>query len=86
MKTNIFEYLSKKILENSTITEEEKDSFKIYKISSLGFEEEVSLPIEFPSKQVATGLLVDRLVANSDYLKKLEQIENRKDNLKSLLG
>jgi phosphopantetheine adenylyltransferase len=52
----------------------------------LGFEEELSLPIEFPSRQVATGLLVDRLVANSDYLKKLEQIENRKDNLKSLLG
>lgn len=85
MKKGIFKYLGKKILENSIITEEDKDSFKIYKINSLGFEEEVSLPIEFPSKQVATGLLIDRLVANSDYLKKLEQVENRKDNLKSLL-
>lgn len=85
MKKSIFKYLGKKIIENSTITEEDRDSLKIYKIKSLGFEEEVSLPIEFPSKQVATGLLVDRLVANTDYLKKLEQIENRKDNLKSLL-
>jgi hypothetical protein len=85
MNKNVFKYLRKKILENSSITEEKDDIFHIYKIESLGFQIKVSFPAKIPSKKLATSLLIDKLVEIPEYLNKLEQIETRKDNLKSLL-
>jgi hypothetical protein len=85
MNKNVFKYLRKKILENSSITEEKDKIFRYYKIESLGFKIKVSFPIKLPSKRLAQSLLIDRLVEIPEYLQKLEQIENRKDNLKSLL-
>ena len=85
MKKNIFKYLRKKILEHSTITEEVDDIVRYYKIECLGFVMKVSFPKNTMSKKLATGLLIDRLVENPDFLVKLEQVENRKDNLKTLL-
>jgi len=85
MRNNVFKYLRKKILEHSIITEEKDEIFRYYKIESLGFQIKVSFPSKIPSKKLATGLLIDRLVEIPEYLDKLEQIETRKDNLKSLL-
>lgn len=85
MKKNIFKYLRKKILEHSTITEEVDDVVRYYKIECLGFVMKVSFPKNTMSKKLATGLLIDRLVENPDFLIKLEQVETRKDNLKTLL-
>jgi len=86
MKRNVFKYLRKKILEYSTITEEVDEVFHSYRIECLGFEESVNLPVEIPSRELAQGMLIDELVCNADFMRKLEQIETRKDNLKSLLG
>lgn len=86
MKKNIFKYLRKKILENSSITEEKDDIFTYYKIESLGFQIKVAFPVKIPSKKLAQSLLIDRLVEIPEYLQKLEQVETRKDNLKQLLG
>jgi len=85
MNKNVFKYLRKKILVNSSITEEKDGIFRYYKIESLGFQIKLSFPVKIPSKRLATGLLIDRLVETPGYLHKLEQVENRKDNLKSLL-
>lgn len=85
MKKNIFKYLRKKILEHSTITEEIDGLVKYYKIECLGFKMSVSFPINFSHKKIATGLLIDKLVENADFLIKLEQVETRKENLKTLL-
>ena len=86
MKRNVFKYLRKKILEYSTITEEADGVFHLYKIECLGFQELIQLPVELPSRELAQGMLIDELVCNADFMRKLEQIETRKDNLKSLLG
>ena len=85
MKKNVFKYLRKKILEHSTITEEVIGVIRLYKIECLGFVMKVSFPKGSTPKNIATGLLIDRLVENPDFLIKLEQVETRKDNLKSLL-
>lgn len=85
MKRNIFKYLRKKILEHSIITEEIDDIFHLYKIECFGFVATMSIPSEFHAMNFAEGMLIDRLVENPEFLKKLEQIENRRDNLKSLL-
>ena len=85
MKKNIFKYLRKKILEHSTLTEEVDNNVRYYKIECLGFIMKVGFAKGTTSKKLATGLLIDRLVENPDFLIKLEQVENRKDNLKTLL-
>jgi hypothetical protein len=85
MKRNIFKYLRKKILQYSTVTKEEDDIFYSYKIECLGFVEVISFTSDYFSKKNAEGMLIDRLVENPEFLKRLEQIENREDNLKSLL-
>lgn len=85
MNRNIFKYLRKKILNHSTVSEEQDESTRYYKIESLGYVMKVSFPIEFPSKKIATGLLIDRLVEIPEYLNKLEKVENRNQNLKDLL-
>ena len=85
MNKNVFKYLRKKILENSSITVEKDELMIYYKIESLGFQIKVSFPVKLPSKRLAQSLLIDKLVEIPEYLQKLEQIENRKDNLKSLL-
>jgi len=85
MKKNIFKYLRKKILEHSTITEEVLEFFHSYKIECLGFTETINLPLPLPSEKFTDGLLIDKLVENPEFLKKLEQIETRKHNLKTLL-
>lgn len=85
MNKNVFKYLRKKILENSIITKETDKIFQYYKIESLGFQIKVSFSVKIPSKRLAQSLLIDRLVEMPEYLNKLEQVENRKDNLKSLL-
>jgi hypothetical protein len=88
MKRNVFKYLRKKILEYSTITEEfnTEKYWYTYKIECLGFEHNLDLIFENPSLKYTEGLLIDKLVENPDFMKKLEQIETRKDNLKELLG
>jgi hypothetical protein len=85
MNKNIFKYLRKKISEHSTITEQVNEIGRYYKIESLGFQIKLSFPSNFPPKSVVKGLLIDKLVEIPEYLNKLEQIENRKDNLKSLI-
>ena len=85
MNRNVFKYLRKKVLEHSTITEEVDDVFIVYRIECLGFEAEISVPSEFHAMNFTQGMLVDKLVEKPEFLKKLEQIENRKDNLRSLL-
>ena len=85
MKKSVFKYLRKKILEHSTITEEVIGVLRLYKIECLGFLVKVSFPKEGVTKKLATGLLIDRLVENPDFLIKLEQVETRKNNLKTLL-
>lgn len=86
MNKNVFKYLRKKISEHSTITEEENDLGRYYKIESLGFQIKLAFPISnFPPKFTIKGLLIDKLVEMPEYLHKLEQVETRKDNLKSLL-
>ena len=85
MNKNVFKYLRKKILELSTITEDVDDVFIVYRIECLGFKAEISVPSEFHAMNFAQGMLVDRLVENPEFLKKLEQIENRQENLRSLL-
>jgi len=82
---NIFKYLRKKILEHSTITEEVIGGLRLNKIECLGFVVKVSFSKEFKNKKLVTGLLIDKLVENAEFLKKLEKIETRKKNLKSLL-
>jgi hypothetical protein len=82
---NIFKYLRKKILEHSTITEELIGGLRLNKIECLGFVVKVSFSKEFKNKKLVTGLLIDKLVENAEFLKKLEKIETRKKNLKSLL-
>jgi hypothetical protein len=83
MKKNIFKYLRKKILEHSTITEEVLEFFHSYKIEWLGFTETINLPL--PNIRFTDSLLIDKLVENPEFLKKLEQVETRKNNLKTLL-
>ena len=86
MKRNIFKYLRKKILEHSTITEEVFEFFHSYKIECLGFTETIDLPLlPLPNVIVTDSLLIDKLVENPEFLKKLEQVETRKHNLKTLL-
>ena len=85
MNKNIFKYLRKKILEHSTITEELIGGLRLNKIECLGFVVKVSFSKEFKNKKLVTGLLIDKLVENAEFLKKLEKIETRKKNLKSLL-
>ncbi len=85
MKKNVFKYLRKKILENSTITEEVDDIFRFYKIECLGFTETINLPLPLPNIRFTDSLLIDKLVENPEFLKKLEQVETRKHNLKTLL-
>jgi hypothetical protein len=85
MKKNVFKYLRKKILEHSTFTEEITNFFHIYKIECLGFNQAIILPLTVPNKKVKKGMLIDKLVENPEFLKKLEQVETRKDNLKTLL-
>ena len=85
MKRNVFKYLRKKILEHSTFTEEITNFFHIYKIECLGFTETVNLPLPLPNVRFIDGLLIDKLVENPEFLKKLEQVETRKHNLKTLL-
>jgi hypothetical protein len=85
MKKNVFKYLRKKILGHSTITEEIDGTVKYYKIECLGFVMKVGFSNGSTSKKLVTGLLIDRLVENPDFLIKLEQVETRKDNLKTLL-
>ena len=85
MKKNIFKYLRKKILEYSTFTEEITNSFHIHKIECLGFNQIIILPLNVPSKKFKRGMLIDKLVENPKFLKKLEQVETRKENLKTLL-
>jgi hypothetical protein len=86
MKKNVFKYLRKKILENSTITEEVLEFSHSYKIECLGFTETINLPLPLPNIRFTDSLLIDKLVENPDFLKKLEQVETRKDNLKTLLN
>lgn len=90
MKKNVFKYLRKKILEHSTITQSVINQSILYKIECLGFTETINLPLHLPSvsghiTNFTDGLLIDKLVENPDFLKKLEQVETRKDNLKTLL-
>ena len=85
MKKSVFKYLRKKILEHSTITEEFDGTVTYYKIECLGFKTSVGFPKDFQKKKLTTGLLIDRLVENPDFLIKLEQVETRKNNLKTLL-
>ena len=85
MKRNIFKYLRKKILEHSTITEEVLEFFHSYKIECLGFTETINLPLPLPNVIFTDSLLIDKLVENPEFLKKLEQVETRKHNLKTLL-
>jgi hypothetical protein len=86
MKKNVFKYLRKKILEHSTITEEVFEFFHSYKIECLGFTETINLPLPLPNVILTDSLLINKLVGNPEFLKKLEQVETRKDNLKTLLG
>ena len=91
MKRNVFKYLRKKILEHSTITEEVVEFFHSYKIECLGFTETINLPLYLPNvvdhiTNFTDGTLIDKLVENPEFLKKLEQVETRKHNLKTLLG
>ena len=85
MKKNVFKYLRKKILEHSTITEEVLEFFHSYKIECLGFTETINLPLPSPNIRFTDSLLIDKLVENPEFLKKLEQVETRKHNLKTLL-
>jgi hypothetical protein len=85
MNRNVFKYLRKKILNQSLITEEISEFFISYKIECLGFTETINLPLHLPARKFKESLLIDKLVENPEFLKKLEQVENRKDNLKSLL-
>ena len=85
MKRNIFKYLRKKILEHSTITEEVFEFFHSYKIECLGFTETIDLPLPLPNVIFTDSLLINKLVGNPEFLKKLEQVETRKHNLKTLL-
>jgi hypothetical protein len=85
VKRNIFKYLRKKILEHSTITEEVFEFFHSYKIECLGFTETIDLPLPLPNVIFTDSLLINKLVGNPEFLKKLEQVETRKHNLKTLL-
>lgn len=86
MKKNVFKYLRKKILEHSTITKSVINQSISYKIECLGFTETIVLPLHLPNIRFTDSLLIDKLVENPDFLKKLEQVETRKDNLKTLLN
>ena len=58
---------------------------EVRKISCLGFEEKFYGPIVKDSHKLIEGVLIDRLIENPEFLKKLEQFENRKENLRTLL-
>ena len=85
MNKNIFKYLRKRIFQHSTITEEFDGQNHLYKITCLGFNTSVIFSSKLPSKKFVTGMLIDKLVENPAFLNKMEQIENRENNLKSLL-
>lgn len=85
MNRNVFKHLRKNILNLSTITEEVDNQIIVYRIECLGFRKMISMPSEFHSGKLYEGLLVDKLVEDADFLIKLEQIENRNHNLKTLL-
>jgi hypothetical protein len=85
MNKNVFKYLRKKILEHSTFTEEVDGSIIRYKIECLGFEEEVSFPFDFFVSRLEKNILIDKMVEKAGFLERLERIETRKNNLKSLL-
>jgi hypothetical protein len=85
MNRNVFKHLRKKILENSIITEEIIDGENFYRVECFGFNAEVSFSEGVFKKDLVIGHLIDKLVENPDFLRKLEQMETRKDNLKTLL-
>ncbi len=84
MNRNIFKYLRKKVHDLSEFSIETHNGMEVRKISCLGFEEKFFGPIPKDSHKLIEGVLIDRLVENSEFLKKLEQIENRNLNLKTL--
>ena len=86
MKKNIFKYLRKKVYELSEFSLETSNDMEVRKISCLGFEEKFYGPIVKDSQKLIEGVLIDRLIENPDFLRKLEQLENRKENLKTLLN
>jgi hypothetical protein len=85
LKKNIFKYLRKKVYELSEFSLETSNDMEVRTIYCLGFEEKFFGSVPKNSHKLIEGLLIDRLVENPDFLKKLEQFENRKDNLKTLL-
>ena len=85
MKKNIFKYLRKKVYELSEFSLETSNDMEVRTIYCLGFEEKFYGSIPKDSHRLLEGVLIDRLVENPEFLKKLEQLENRKENLKTLL-
>jgi hypothetical protein len=85
LKKNIFKYLRKKIYGLSEFSLETSNDMEVRTIYCLGFEEKFFGPVPENSHRLIEAVLIDRLVENPDFLKKLEQLENRKDNLKTLL-
>lgn len=86
MKRNIFKYLKRKINEHSTFSESSDKDYTTYKVECLGFTKTVSLMKVSPSSpQLGKSILMDKLVEDSDFLKKMEQLETREQNLRSLL-
>jgi hypothetical protein len=85
LKKNIFKYLRKKVYELSKFSLETSNDMEVRTIYCLGFEEKFFGPVPENSNRLIEGLLIDRLVENPDFLKKLEQVETRKHNLKTLL-
>ena len=85
MKDNIFQYLRKKVYKLSEFTLDTVNDMEVRTIYCLGFEEKFFGPIIKDTEKLIEGVLIDRLIENSEFLKKLEQLENRKENLKSLL-
>jgi hypothetical protein len=85
LKKNIFKYLRKKVYELSEFSLETSNDMEVRTIYCLGFEEKFYGSIPKDSHRLLEGVLIDRLVENPEFLKKLEQLENRKENLKTLL-
>jgi hypothetical protein len=85
LKDNIFKYLRKKVYGLSEFSLENSNGMEVRTIYCLGFEEKFYGPIVKDSHKLIEGVLIDRLIENPDFLKKLEQVETRKHNLKTLL-
>lgn len=77
--------MRKKVYELSEFSLENSNGMEVRKISCLGFEEKFYGPIVKDSHKLIEGVLIDRLIENPEFLKKLEQFENRKENLRTLL-